>query len=97
MTSALLRAEDLARRRPWPGTGSRPGGVALPEGGDAALARIWVIVPGEAEERCYAGGDPGVLFESRDGGATSELNRPALGEAPGRAKWQPGAGGLCLH
>ena len=78
------------------GDWEQAGGVALPEGGDAALARIWVIVPGEPGDTLYAGGDPGVLFESRDGGATFELNRP-LWEHPGRAKWQPGAGGLCLH
>ena len=55
-----------------------------------------MIVPGEADGALYAGGDPGVLFESRDGGATWELNR-ALWEHPTRPKWQPGAGGLCLH
>src|SRR5437660_2580370 len=32
-------------------------GVALPEGGDDALARIWVIVPGEQDGLLYAGGD----------------------------------------
>src|SRR5947209_6329813 len=41
-------------------------GVRLPEGGDAALERIWIVRPGEAEGVLYAGGDPGVLFESRD-------------------------------
>jgi photosystem II stability/assembly factor-like uncharacterized protein len=71
-------------------------GVALPEGGEQALERIWVLVPGEAEGVVYAGGDPGVLFESRDGGATFELNR-GLWEEPSRPKWQPGGGGLCLH
>jgi len=71
-------------------------GVAVPERGDVALERIWVIVPGEADGRLYAGGDPGVLLESRDGGATFELNR-ALWEHPTRPNWQPGAGGLCLH
>jgi photosystem II stability/assembly factor-like uncharacterized protein len=71
-------------------------GVALPAGGDAALERIWVIVPGEADGLLYAGGDPGVLFESRDGGASWELNR-GLWEHPSRPKWQPGGGGLCLH
>ena len=71
-------------------------GVALPEGGDAALERIWVIVAGEADGLLYAGGDPGVLVESRDGGASWELNR-GLGEHPTRDKWQPGGGGLCLH
>jgi photosystem II stability/assembly factor-like uncharacterized protein len=37
-----------------------------------------------------------VLFESRDGGATWELNR-ALWEHPTRGDWKPGGGGLCLH
>jgi photosystem II stability/assembly factor-like uncharacterized protein len=37
-----------------------------------------------------------VLFESRDGGATWDLNRP-LFEHPTRRDWQPGGGGLCLH
>ena len=71
-------------------------GVALPEGGEAALERIWTIVPGEAEGTLYAGGDPGVLFESRDGGESWQLNQP-LWEHPTRKHWQPGGGGLCLH
>jgi photosystem II stability/assembly factor-like uncharacterized protein len=71
-------------------------GVALPEDGDAALERVWVVVAGEEDGMLYAGGDPGVLFESRDGGATWELNRP-LWEHPTRPSWEPGGGGLCLH
>jgi photosystem II stability/assembly factor-like uncharacterized protein len=71
-------------------------GPALPEGGDAALNRIWTIVPGEEEGLLYAGGDPAVLFESRDGGRSWELHRP-FWEQPTRPDWQPGAGGLCLH
>ena len=71
-------------------------GVALPEGGEHALERIWVIVPGEAEGTLYAGGDPGVLFESHDGGSSWELNA-GLWEQPSRPRWQPGGGGLCLH
>jgi hypothetical protein len=71
-------------------------GVALPEGGDAALERIWVIVAGEDDTTVYAGGDPGVLFVSRDGGATWELER-TLWDHPTRPDWQPGGGGLCLH
>jgi hypothetical protein len=71
-------------------------GVALPEGGEQALQKLWILRLGEADGRIYAGGDPGVLFESRDGGATFELNR-ALWEHPTRPKWQPGGGGLCLH
>ena len=64
-------------------------GVALPEGGDAALERIWVIVPGEAEQTLYAGGDPGVLFESRDGGeswsSTAACGSTRLGRTGSRA------------
>jgi hypothetical protein len=71
-------------------------GVALPEGGDAALERIWVIVPGERDGTLFAGGDPGVLFESRDGGESWQLNR-ALWEHSTRPSWEPGGGGLCLH
>jgi photosystem II stability/assembly factor-like uncharacterized protein len=71
-------------------------GVELPLGGDEALVRIWVLVPGEENGTIYAGGDPGVLFESRDGGATFAVNQ-ALLDQPSRPRWQPGAGGLCLH
>jgi photosystem II stability/assembly factor-like uncharacterized protein len=71
-------------------------GLALPEGGDQALERIWVIRPGEADATLYAGGDPGVLFESHDGGASWEINA-GLWEQPSRHHWQPGGGGLCLH
>jgi len=71
-------------------------GVELPAGSDAALERIWVIATGEADGVLYAGGDPGVLFESHDGGASWVLNR-ALWEEPTRPHWQPGGGGLCLH
>jgi len=71
-------------------------GVELPEGGDAALERLWVIVAGEDDGTVYAGGDPGVLFVSRDGGLSWELQR-SLWEHPTRPEWQPGGGGLCLH
>jgi hypothetical protein len=71
-------------------------GVALPEGGEAALERIWVIVAGEDDRTVYAGGDPGVLFVSRDGGETWELER-TLWDHPTRPDWTPGGGGLCLH
>jgi photosystem II stability/assembly factor-like uncharacterized protein len=71
-------------------------GLALPEGGDAALERIWTIVAGEAPGTVYAGGDPGVLFRSGDGGLTWELDR-TLWDHPTRPHWMPGGGGLCLH
>ena len=71
-------------------------GLQLPEGGDAALERFWVVVPGEEDGLLYAGGDPGVLFESRDGGESWTLNE-GLWQHPTRESWQPGGGGLCLH
>jgi hypothetical protein len=71
-------------------------GMTLPEGDEKALERIWVIVPGEEDGLVYAGGDPGPLFESRDGGRTWELNEGLWGH-PTRPEWNPGNGGLCLH
>ena len=71
-------------------------GTTLPEGEEQALERLWVIVPGEADGVLYAGGDPGPLFESRDGGLTWSLNR-GLWDHPTRPDWSPGNGGLCLH
>ncbi len=71
-------------------------GVALPEGGDEALVRIWVIEPGEDEGTLYAGGDPGVLFESDDSGASWRINQ-SLWKHRLEEDWQPGGGGLCLH
>ena len=53
-------------------------GLALPEGGETSLERLWSIVPGEEDGLLYAGGAPGVLFESRDGGMNWELNQPCL-------------------
>ena len=85
----LWHADDPA------GEWQQADGVALPDDGGTALERIWVIVAG-VDGTLYAGGDPGVLFTSRDGGATWELDR-TLWEHPTRGDWQPGGGGLCLH
>ena len=71
-------------------------GLALPEGAEQSLERLWSIVPGEEEGLLYAGGAPGVLFESRDGGTTWELNE-SFWNQPTRPDWSPGAGGMCLH
>ena len=71
-------------------------GIELPAGGEQALERIWTIVLGEADGLLWAGGDPGVLFRSHDGGATWALDR-TLWDHPTRPRWQAGGGGLCLH
>ena len=71
-------------------------GLALPEGAEKALERLWTVVSGEEDGLLYAGGAPGVLFESRDGGTNWELNQ-AFWDQPTRPDWSPGAGGMCLH
>ncbi len=86
----LMYAEDPS------GDWHEAAGVSLPEGGEAALERIWVITPGEADGLLHLGADPGVLFTSYDGGASWTLNE-ALWNEPSRPTWQPGGGGLCLH
>lgn len=90
-----LSATDWGNPRSHDGW-EQAGGVALPDGGEQALERIWVIAPGEADGTLYMGGDPGVLFQSADGGVSWEINA-GLWEHPTRPHWQPGGGGLCVH
>jgi len=62
------------------------------------LIKVWNITPGRESEPgvLYAGAEPSTLFISRDRGETWTMN-DALYDHPHRAKWYPGAGGLCLH
>src|SRR5262249_37221911 len=59
-------------------------GVELPEDAEKPLERLWTIVPAEDDDHLYAGGAPGVLFESHDGGAIWELNQ-SFWEQPTRS------------
>jgi photosystem II stability/assembly factor-like uncharacterized protein len=86
----LFYSDDLADE--W----QQADGIALPEGSETAMTRLWSVVPGEEDGLLYAGGDPGVLFESRDNGETWELNR-GFWDQPTRPDWSPGAGGMCMH
>jgi len=86
----VFYTDDLA------GEWEQAGGVELPEDAEKPLERLWTIVPAEDDDHLYAGGAPGVLFESRDGGATWELNK-AFWDQPTRPEWSPGAGGMCMH
>ena len=70
--------------------------LRFPEDVEATLDRIWIVQPGVGDGELWAGVSPAALFHSTDGGATWELNR-ALWDDPTHAKWQGGAGGLCLH
>jgi photosystem II stability/assembly factor-like uncharacterized protein len=71
-------------------------GLELPENAENPLERLWTIVPAEDDDHLYAGGAPGVLFESHDSGLTWALNQ-AFWEQPTRPEWSPGAGGMCMH
>jgi photosystem II stability/assembly factor-like uncharacterized protein len=95
MTSAFYGPKIFVTDDPA-GEWQQAEGIALPEDQEKPLVRIWTIVPGEEDGLLYAGGDPGVLFESRDGGMSWELNK-GFWEQPSRPEWSPGAGGMCLH
>jgi hypothetical protein len=60
--------------------------------------RVWHIEPGRAREKgvLYAGTAPAGLFRTEDDGKTWEPLK-GLNEHPTRAKWGPGAGGMCAH
>jgi photosystem II stability/assembly factor-like uncharacterized protein len=86
----VFYTDDLA------GEWEQAAGVELPEDAEKPLERLWTVVPAEDDDHLYAGGAPGVLFESRDGGANWELNKP-FWDQPTRPDWSPGAGGMCMH
>ncbi|PYI91124.1 MAG: hypothetical protein DMF03_03890 [Verrucomicrobia bacterium] len=59
--------------------------------------RVWHLEPSlENPDHVYAGVEDAALFESKDGGASwHELS--GLRKHDSGPKWQPGAGGMCLH
>lgn len=71
-------------------------GPAFPPDSGGSLERIWVVEPGEEEGVLWAGVAPAALFRSDDKGRSWSLVR-GLWDQPSRSRWQPGAGGLCLH
>jgi len=62
------------------------------------MIKVWNITPGNPREPgvVYAGAQPATLFVSRDRGETWTLNE-SLYDHPHRGKFNPGAGGFCLH
>jgi hypothetical protein len=74
------------------------GNIKMPKGSGLALNAVWAIEPAPSlgPEVVYAGVDPAALFRSEDRGETFALNQ-GLFDHPDRPKWNPGAGGLCLH
>jgi hypothetical protein len=61
------------------------------------FARVWHLEPSATDpDTVLAGVEDAALFRSVDGGSTwSEL--PGLREHGSGPRWQPGAGGMCLH
>jgi photosystem II stability/assembly factor-like uncharacterized protein len=74
------------------------GGLRFAEDSGLSTKAIWHIRPGRDDERgvVWAGVDPGGLFKSEDGGETWTENL-GLNRHETRARWNPGAGGMCTH
>jgi len=90
---SLRRSDDFGAT--WTDHESRP--VRFPEGSEAELKRIWQIDLGRGgADVAYCGVEPAALFASRDGGESWSLVQ-GLWDHPQRPRWNPGAGGLCLH
>jgi photosystem II stability/assembly factor-like uncharacterized protein len=59
--------------------------------------RVWHLEPSLTDaETVYAGVEDAALFRSIDGGSTWQELRGLRGHGTG-SRWQPGAGGMCLH
>jgi len=59
--------------------------------------RVWHLEPSlDDPDTVYAGVEDAALFESKDGGETWQELAGLRGHDSG-PKWQPGAGGMCLH
>jgi hypothetical protein len=87
----VLRSKDLGRS--FRETKSAP---AFPKDDGRALANIWALEAGDGKKELWCGVEPASLFRSRDGGDSWEIV-PAISNHEHARKWQPGAGGLCLH
>jgi photosystem II stability/assembly factor-like uncharacterized protein len=87
----VLRSTNLGKS--FSETKSTP---AFPEGDGRALANIWSLEPGDGKNDLWCGVEPASLFRSRDGGDSWEMVSGINNHEHAR-KWQPGAGGLCMH
>lgn len=75
---------------------TRRAGPTYAKGSGLSVDRIWHLAPGEADGELWAGVEPAGLFHSTNEGKTWH-SIDSLNQWPGREKWMPGGGGLCLH
>ncbi len=89
----VARSDNLGKEWKFSKTPPR-----FPKSSGLSVARVWQIKPGPENEPgvVYAGVEPACLFKSEDGGKTWTVNE-ALMNHKTRRRWQPGAGGLCMH
>jgi hypothetical protein len=82
----------VSKQRPPPNFEEDPRDAVRP------IKNIWQILPGPADQpdRLFVGIDPAKLFRSDDAGK-SWVSIDGLNEHETRPKWNPGAGGMCLH
>ncbi len=87
----VLRSTDLGKS--FQETKSAP---AFPKEDGRALANIWSLEAGANRNDLWCGVEPASLFRSRDAGDSWEM-APGISNHPHARKWNPGAGGLCMH
>jgi photosystem II stability/assembly factor-like uncharacterized protein len=87
----VLKSTDLGKK--FTETKSAP---AFAKDDGRALANIWSLEAGDAKDELWAGVEPASLFRSADGGDSWQMV-PGISNHEHSRKWQPGAGGLCLH
>ncbi len=87
----VLVSTDLGKK--FKETKSAP---AFPKEDGRALANIWSLEAGAGKKDLLCGVEPASLFRSRDGGDSWEMV-PGISNHEHARKWQPGAGGLCMH
>ena len=87
----VLRSTDMGKS--FKETKSAP---AFPKDDGRALVNIWSLEPGGRKNQLLCGVEPASLFRSDDGGDSWEMV-PGISNHEHARKWQPGAGGLCMH
>ncbi len=87
----VLRSTDLGKS--FKATKSAP---AFAKDDGRALANIWSLETGAGKKDLLCGVEPAALFRSADGGDSWTMV-PGISNHEHARKWQPGAGGLCMH